>query len=251
LDANTKYLMRSWGLAVLFGGFALFGAIAAIQRGEFVIPAVMVAAVALVLLQRWHLKQKAMRFFRDNTPDSAITYYRSNMSRAQNGAPLAAYMCGLVFSLYGEYDNARDELANVSWANFPPMYDGFRTYVLSIIAILEKKDFSKALDLALEARDLCVVPAGFPGVTTSRQAFDAHVLACELLARHSDSTAVDLEAALKNLAETAPVIPLWSLAQHYIRNGKTHAANAHIAALRRLVPNCQPLSLTNILRNSS
>jgi hypothetical protein len=65
---------------------------------------------------------------------------------------------------------------------YPPMYDGLRTYVLSIIALLEKRDYSKALDMALEARDLCSTSAIFPGAATSKRTLDAHVLACELFA---------------------------------------------------------------------
>jgi len=241
VNSNTKYLLRLWIFPLLLGPIATVGLVAAVVRGEYLMPAVVTAVVVVLLLLMWRSKQQALRFFQDTTPNRAVEHYHRTMSRAPNGEALAAYMCGLVLSLYGEYDEARDELSRVSWAKFPPMYDGFRTYVLSIIALLEKRDVSKALDLALEARDLCSASTVLPGARTAKRTFDAHVLACELLANPKEDVASTLEQSVKTLPGFAPVISLWSLAHYYNSIGQTQSAEAYMATLRRLVPHCKPL----------
>jgi hypothetical protein len=242
LDNNTKSLLQPWALALTLGSLSVFGLAAAVVRGEYLFPVIAIAFVTLLLLLMWRSKRQAVRFFQDGTPDRAVAHYYRSMSRVQNGPALAAYMCGLTFSFYGEYDKAREELARVSWTNIPPMYDGFRTYVLSIVALLEEKDFRKALDLAIEARELCRASALLPGAATSKRALDAHVLACELLAMPANKdTVLALEKALRTLSGVAPVMPAWSLRQYYNRIGDKQSATAHMAILKRLVPNCRPL----------
>jgi hypothetical protein len=220
----------------------VFGMAKAVVRGEYLMPVVVtIVAVGLFLLI-WRSRRHALKFFQDTTPDRAVEHYHRTMSRAPNGEALTAYMCGLVLTLYGDYDEARDELSRVSWNTFPPMYDGFRTYVLSIIALLEKRDFSKARDLALEARDLCETSKMLPGATTSKNTFDAHVLACELfISPTKNEVATALEKSVKGLPGFAPVISLWSLVHYYNVIGQTQFADAHMTALRRLVPHCEPL----------
>lgn len=242
MNSNTKYLLERWILLLLVCTLMVFGFSKAVVRGEYLIPVVVTVVSAGLFLLMWRSKHKALKFFQDTTPNRAVAHYHRTMSRAPNGEALTAYMCGLVLSLYGEYDEARDELSRVSWTRFPPMYDGFRTYVLSIIALLEKRDFLKARDLALEARDLCETSTMFPGTATSKRTFDAHLLACELLANPSkDEVATALEKNVKALPGFAPVISLWSLAHYYNSIGQTQSADAHMATLRRLVPHCKPL----------
>jgi hypothetical protein len=220
----------------------VFGLVRALVRGEYLMPVVVTIVAVVLFLLMWRAKQQALKFFQDTTPDRAVEHYHRTMPRAPNGDALAAYMCGLVLSLYGEYDEARTELSRVSWTKFPPMYDGFRTYVLSIIALLEKRDFSKALDLALEARDLCSTSTTFPGAATSKRSLDAHVLACELLANSTkEGVASALEKSVKTLPAIARLVPMWSLAQHYNGIGQSQSADVHMTTLRRLVPNCRPL----------
>jgi hypothetical protein len=242
VNSNTKYLLKRWIVPLLLGSLMVFGFARAVLRGEYLMPVVVTVVAVVLFLLMWRSKQQALRFFQDTTPNRAVEHYHRTMSRAPNGEALAAYMCGLVLALYGEYDEARTELSRVSWANFPPMYDGFRTYVLSIIALLEKRDFSKALDLALEARDLSSTSTILPGAATSKRTLDAHVLACELLANPKrEDVASALEKSVKTLPGFAPVISLWSLANHYNSIGETQSADAHMTTLRRLVPNCKPL----------
>ena len=246
VNSNTKYLLRWWVLLLLLGPLMVFGFAKAVVRGEYLVPVVVTVALVVLLLLMWRSKQQALRFFRDPTPNRAVEHYHRTMPRAHNGEALAAYMCGLVLTLYGDYDEARTELSRVSWTKFPPMYDGFRTYVLSIIALLEKRDCSKALDLALEARDLCSTSAIFPGWATSKRSLDAHVLACELLTNPTkDRVASDLEKSVKALPVIARLIPVWSLAQYYNRIGQPQPADVHMTTLRRLVPNCKPLMNSN------
>ncbi len=242
MDTNTKHLLRQWVVALFFGALTTVGVVAAIWRGEWMVPSVVAAVVVLIRLQVLWSRRKALRLFLENAPEPAVAYYRTSMSKLPNGTAFAAYMCGLAYAFYGEYDKARDELAEIAWNTLPPMYEGLRTYVLSTIAMLDKRDFAKALDLALEARDLCGTSSVLPGAARSRLCLEAHVLACELLdGRANQSVAETLESKLKKLRGIDGVLPSWCLVQYYESKGQQENAAIHMMTLRRLVPSCKPL----------
>jgi hypothetical protein len=117
VTSNTKYLLRWWIAPVLLGPLMVFGMAKAVVRGEYVMPAAVAVVVFALFLLMWRSKQQALRFFQDTTPNRAVEHYHRTMPRAPNGEAMAAYMCGLVLSLYGEYDEARSELSRVTWTS--------------------------------------------------------------------------------------------------------------------------------------
>lgn len=242
MNSNSTHLLKRYALPGLLLPVVLFGVIMAVPRGDYVpLVAIGVAAVVIVLVV-WNAKRSATKLFQNPTPEPAVAHYRSTMPKVPNGTALCAYMCGLAYTLYGEYDKARDELGTVSWSSFPPMYDGCRTSVLSMIALLEKRDARKALDLAQEARDLCEVDKRFPGAATTKRSLDAQVFACQLLiGSGSSEIAMSLEASLKQIPSLASVIPSWSLMQYYRAVGNGEAAERHSASLKQIVPYCNSL----------
>jgi len=74
----------------------------------------------------------------------------------------------------------------VNWAALPPMYQGFETYIHSLLAIFEAHDYARALKLAEEARELCAVSDRFPGTQKSRVTLEANVAVCEVLTGKSE-----------------------------------------------------------------
>ena len=112
-------------------------------------------------------------------------------------------------------------------------------YIHSLLAIFEVKDYSRALRLAQEARDLCDAPEKFPGVNKSLVALDANVAVCELLVGKNDSGILDrLDKASKELPGVSAAIPAWALANYQTKLGQEVEAEKSLAIVKRLLPHC-------------
>lgn len=156
---------------------------------------------------------------------------------------MAAYLAAVAATLYGGFARARQELAGVSWENLPPLYQGFRQHARSVVALLQDRDYLKALQLAREALTLCQVPAAFPGSARSRVALETTIAACQLLAGYgSPETRVALDQATKSLPGVGPVLPAWALASYYEEEGQPEAAAQYARLVQRLAPHCRPVN---------
>jgi tetratricopeptide (TPR) repeat protein len=243
VNANAKHLLRSWGVAVFFGGLCIFGLIAGLVRGDYKPVAFLSVGFCVVALNIYLARRRAIRLFQEPTVDRAIAYYHNSARRVPNGKAMAAYLSGFAAVLYGQFDRARDELASVNWTSLPPLYQGFEAYVHSLLAIFERGDYTRALLLAKEALDFCTVSEAFPGSKTSRAALDANVAVCELLAGRSDSALLDrLDRAVKELPGVSPAIPAWALATYNKKLGHDTAAAEYMAVVQRLVPHSSCLN---------
>jgi hypothetical protein len=240
LNKNTKHLVPMYVLAVVLFALIAVGVVAALRRGDYLVPGIVLVATTLIAAHRIFQKRKIEQLFRHPSPEKAVAYFHATMARIPNGRATSAYSSALALAFYGDYDRSRLELAAVNWVALPPMYEGFRTHALSVLAILEEKNYQKALDLAQEARELCNVPNALPGSSRSRRALDAHVRACELLIGNGTDTVANLESASAELPVMAAVIPSWSLATHYGRSGHPQLAQRHLDRLRRIVPHGKP-----------
>jgi tetratricopeptide (TPR) repeat protein len=208
------------------------------------LPAVIIPVVLAVLaLNIYRARRRVFLLFRETTPDRAIAYYDSSMRQIPNGKAMAAYLSGFAAVHYGQFDRAREELAAVNWTHLPPMYQGFETSVHALLAIFEARDYSRALSLAQEARDLCGVSSAFPGSKASRAALESYVDVCELLMGQTSSELLDrLRAAVINLPGISPALPAWALAVYYQKQGQDAVAAEYLAVVRRLVPHCACLN---------
>jgi len=221
----------------------LFGIIVLLRRGEYtpVIAFASLIAIVVALIVLW-ARRKRLLVFKYPTPDRAIALYHGFTPRDSHSEALVAYNSAFAAALYGEFDRAREELASINWSTLPPMYQGFETYIFSLLAIFEARDYSRALTLAKEARDLCDVSDNFPGAKKSRVGFEANVAVCELLAGDNGSELlVHLDRASRELPGVTAAIPAWALAVHHTRAGQPDEARRYAAVVTRLVPHCTPL----------
>jgi hypothetical protein len=123
------------------------------------------------------------------------------------------------------------------------MYQGFETYIHSLLAIFEAKDYTRALSLAEQARDFSDVSEKFPGAKKSRVALEINVAVCEMLTGKSNPGVVTrLDRASKELSGVAAAIPSWALAVHHTRSGDAATAERYLAVVRRLLPHDTPLN---------
>jgi len=241
VNPNTKHLLKWWAVIIVAGGLLLvgmtFGLISGLHRGDYIPVIAIAVGVAFATFSVLRGRRKALALFRETTPDRAIAFYHSSLRRAPNGKPLAAYSSAFAAVLYGEFDRAREELGSINWAALPPMYQGFETHIHSLLAIFEGKDYSKALLLAEEARDLTEASKNLPGVARGRAAHDANVAVCELLTGKSNPELLSrLNKACKDLPGVSPAIPSWALATYYAKTGQSEAAERYSSIVRRLLP---------------
>jgi len=159
--------LKSWAILIFIycvvAIWLIAGMIVSLRRGEYTLFIAVAAGLAILSATLLRARLKAQLLFKDSTPDRAIAFYHSSMKRIPNGKAMAAYSSAFAALLYGQFERAREELASVNWATLPPMYQGFETYIHSLLAILEARDYPRALALAEEALDLCNVPTTSPG----------------------------------------------------------------------------------------
>jgi hypothetical protein len=247
VQANTKHLLKSWAIVILICCLVAVGLIVGVIGGvrrrdytPFIAAAVGLAIASITVLRA---RRKAQFLFKESTPDRAIAFYHSSTKRIPNGKAMAAYMSAFAAVLYGQFGRAREELVSVNWATLPPMYQGFETYIHSLLAIFEAKDYPRALSLAEEACDLCDVSERFPGAKKSRVTLETNVAVCQLLAGKSDSEVVTrLDRASKELSGVASAIPSWALAVHHTRSGDAATAERYLTVVKRLLPHDTPLN---------
>ena len=243
VNANTKHLLKLYAIVPFGGAYLLFVIIVLLRRGEYTPVIVFAALIAIVapLFVLW-VRRKALLAFRYPTPDRAIALYHGFESRAPHSKALLAYSSAFAAALYGEFDRAREELASINWSILPPMYQGYEIYIHSLLAMFEACDYSRALTLAKQARDLCDVSDKFPGAKKSRVGFEANVAVCELLAGDNGSELLlHLDRASRELPGVTAAIPAWALAVHHTRAGQPAEARKYAAVVTRLVPHCTPL----------
>jgi hypothetical protein len=238
---NTKHLLKWWAVIIIVGGSLLvgisFGLTSALRRGDYTPVIALAVGVAVAAFSVLRSRRKALTLFKESSPDRPIAFYHSSTKRIPNGKALGAYLSAFAAVLYGQFDRAREELASINWATLPPMYQGFETYIHSLLAIFESQDYSRALLLAEEARDLSEASKNVPGVATSRASHDANVAVCELLTGKSSPELLSrLDRASRDLPGVAPAIPSWALATYHAQAQQSEAAERYMSIVRRLIP---------------
>lgn len=241
METNTKHLLKWWTVIIVLGGL-LFAGIATgllggLHRGDYTPVIAVAVAIGFAAFSTLRSRRKALLLWKEPSPDRAIAFYHTSTKKIPNGKAMGAYLSAFAAVLYGQFERAREELASVNWASLPPLYQGFETYVHSLLAIFEARDYPRALLLAEEARDLSEASTKLPGVAASRASHDANVAVCELLSgKDSPELLSRLDTACKNLPGVAPAIPSWALASYYAKAGQSDAAERYSAIVRRLVP---------------
>ena len=241
MDANTKHLLKLWAVVLPFCAFVIttmvIGLVKGARKGELTPYVAVLAAALFVTVTILLARRRTSTLFQEPSADRAITYYHRSVSAIPNAKAMAAYLSAFAAVTYGEFDRARYELAAVNWASLPPMYQGFETYIHSLLAIFEARDYSRALSFAEEVRELGTVDSRFPGAGRSRIATEANIAVCQLLlGNHSVEILDQLEKGIRKLPGIAPALPAWAMATHYLKMGSQTYAEKYIAIVQRLLP---------------
>lgn len=244
MKANTRYLLKRYAIVPIAVAYVIFMTAVVFRRGEYATGAVVcVVTIGGPLIVYFWARRKGLLVFKYPTADRAIALYHGFKSRSQDSIALMAYSSAFAATLYGDFDRAREELASINWSFLPPLYQGFETYIHSLLAIFEAGDYSRALTLAKEARDLCDVSGKFPGAKKSRATFDAHLDVCESLSGNNPPARLaQLDIASRELPGVSAAIPAWALATYHTGAGEFAEARRYAAIVTRLVPHCTPLT---------
>jgi len=224
--------------AVLFTAVMVTGIAGNVAHGNYLAIPVILSALLLtfaaIWLGFWINQQRVRLMFRDKTPDRVIANYHASLLRAKargiaNADAAAAHLCALAAIIYGQFDRARKELADVDWEKTPATYQAQRLHVLALIALLEKQDADAALQLSAEAVALeHTDPAGALPVLHD---------AIQVAAGAGDESALKrTEEGASRKAGPMPAICDWALWLHFYRLGQTTDADRYREQLRAAAP---------------
>jgi hypothetical protein len=238
MTSGKKQLVLIAVAAAMFVALMVTGVAGNVARGNYlaipVILSALVVAFAGIWLGFWINQQRIRLMFRDKTPDRVIANYHATLLRAKSRGiahadAATAHLSALAATIYGQFDRAREELANVDWDKAPAMYQGHRLHVLALIAILEKQDAEAALQLAARASALEQTDAtGSPALLHD---------AIEVAAGAGDAASVKrTEQGAGRKSGALPAICDWALWLHFYRLGQSADADRYRERLRGAAP---------------
>jgi len=214
-----------------------------VEHKSYVPGVAILISLGFTLALFYFMRRRIFRLYLQPNPYVIADFYRKSMRRAPNGTAMAAYCSALAFTLYGQYESARAELAPVDWFSLPPLYQGFERCSLSLIALFEVRDYEQALALSEQGRELCAVSELFPGSKQAKVFFDTNIAVNKLLMGEATPNLLEqLEKSVAQLQNIWRAFPAWALAVHYGRIGNLEKAESYKVIVRTLVPHCKPLN---------
>ncbi len=222
----------------VFAGLMLIGVIANVIRGNYIaIPlviTVVLLATGVVWVGVWLNRRRIQLLFRSPTPDRLIENYHATLAQAKvrkipYADAAAAHLSAIAAIVYGQFDRARQELATVDWDDTPAMYRRNRLYALALIALLEKQDETRALNLASDAGGL-----QDDGGTESPS-----ILADAIFVATGDAGADVIKRSERSAnrgAGALSALSAWALSLYAGRTGQAEAAERYRAQAREAAP---------------
>jgi tetratricopeptide (TPR) repeat protein len=153
--------------------------------------------------------------------------------------PSQAYRNALIYSYYGNFETAREELQKVEWGKYPPFVQSEKKYIEALAAFLEKKDFKQGLDLAKEALKLHEFASYIPGRRYLYLRFTTLIGIGQLLNGDQDTTILtSLEKEFRRYPVFSKVLIAWGLEKAYNQMGDIHQAEQMRAFINDTAPHC-------------
>jgi len=242
---NTAFLLKQWVPVIVIFIVLLFSLGVLIIQGKYTTVIVGIAGAGGAYgFIRFSTISQGNRLLQANSPQPFIDFYNkqlSGVSIAHRDAHLA-FSKSLVYTLYGQFENARLEVEKVDWKKKPPFFNAQKVFLQSLWAYLETHDFQQGTVLAKEARLLADVSSSFPGAGISHSAFDIAVEVGELLSRSFEpNMATKLEQKIKKSPVQMKVFGAWGLEGFYNQSGEYEQAQKMRLLITELAPYCAGL----------
>jgi hypothetical protein len=245
---NTAYLVRQWALVVILWIILLFGISRLIRQSNY-LPVIVFIAITAASIVGWvafKTFSQINRLLKDSSPQPLIDYYDKRLGKSPllpNKDAILAFSKSLIYTLYGDFEDAKIEVNKVNWEERPPLLKAQRLFLQALWAYLETHDFQQGVHLAKEARQLTDVSSSFPGAKRSLSAYDMVIEVGELLSGSSEPNTV---ASLEKRSQRSPVlmklIAAWGLEGFYNQSGQPEQARKMRELLNNLAPYCKGLT---------
>jgi hypothetical protein len=245
---NTNYLLKQWIPVAIVWIILLFG-IGGLMRQGIYLPLIVFTALTIGAIVFWvSIKtfSQINRLLKAPSPQPLIDHYDNRLGKSPllpNKDAILAFSKSLIYTLYGEFENARTEISNVNWEQKPALIKAQRLFIQALMAYLEIHDFQQGLSLAKEARRLTEVSSSFPGAKGSLSAYDMAIEIGELLSGNADANSIDnLERRLQKFPVMMKVVTAWGLEGFYNQSGQAEKARKMRELLTSLAPYCKGLA---------
>lgn len=241
----TIYLLLLWIPVTVFVILVLVGVLSSAQRGDFLPFAAVAVTIVVIGWLILRTRTRVNTLLQSDSPKPLIKFHDGNVGRLpllpEKEADLAASR-SLIYTLYGQFEDAKKEMGGIRWDDKPPLYQAQNVWLQALWAYLEIHDFQRGLNLAREARRLADVAPRFPGARTSIDTFDTAVEVGELLSGQPGVGAEDhLISRLRRLPVLVRVVAIWGLEGFYKRSGQIQEAQQMRNMLNKLAPHCAGL----------
>jgi len=243
---NTAFLLRRWIPVVILWILLLSGMSILIRQGNS-LPVIVVIAMtaAIVVWVYFNTFSQFSRLLKASSPQPLIDSYDKRFGKAPllaNKDAILAFSKSLVYTLYGDFEDAKIEMNKVNWEEKPPLVKAQRLFLQALWAYLETHDFQQGVHLAKEARQLTDVSSSFPGARRSLSAYDMVIEVGELLSGSSEpNTVASLEKRLRRFPVFMKLIAAWGLEGFYNQSGQHEQARKMRELLTSLAPYCKGL----------
>lgn len=244
---NTAFLLLQWIPVVILWGLLLFGMSVLIRRDNY-LPIIVVIAMtgAIFVWVYFNTFSQIDRLLKASSSQPLVDHYDKRLGRSPllpNKDAILAFSKSLIYTLYGDFENAKLEVNKVNWEEKPPLVKAQRLFLQALWAYLEAHDFQQGVHLAKEARQLTDMSSSFPGARRSLSAYDMVIEVGELL---SGSSEPNIVASLENRLQQFPVlmklIAAWGLEGFYNQSGQPEQARKMRELLNNLAPYCKGLA---------
>jgi len=245
---NNAYLLRQWALVVILWIILLFGFSRLIRQGNY-LPIIVFIAITAVAIAGWVAFKTLSQFNRllkASSPQPLIDYYNKRLGRLPllpNKDAILAFSKSLIYTLYGDFENAKTEVNKVNWEQKLPLVKAQKLFLQALWAYLETHDFQRGVKLAREARGLTEVSSSFPGARRSLGTYDMVIEIGELLSGNSEPNLVhNLEKRFQQFPVLMKLMAAWRLEGFYNQSGRPEQGRKMRELLTSLAPYCKGLA---------
>lgn len=206
-------------------------------------------AVAVLLGTRVYLGRRLLTWhevLQAPTADDALARTLGNdpSKLLTTDGPARVAQAAILFTLYGELEPARRELATVEWLQVPPAAQTLGFLAQALLDLLDRGDFGRARNL-LRRAEKAATEAG--EALEPRDLAELKVVLAAADVLMEDDVALNLqllEARASGSTLLAKLIGNWALASWWSWEEEKAKAEAHFAICRALAPHCVLLHRT-------
>lgn len=221
---NNTYLLKKWIPAILI--IIPLGAVLLLKldNGDYSVLVVIALSVFLMIYIRRRGANRIETALKQSTSKDLIRSLTEPLKHSKDKqlkAAFTAYNKALSHILYGEYDEANNEVEKENWETQIPMFQALHLNIKALLQYFHTKDYMEGLSLSRKAKALASVPGIYPGSKRSEMGLEAYVEVGQVLAGlDHDELIASLETKFEKLPILLKLIIAEGLYVAYQRKGR-------------------------------